>query len=67
MKHHLTNIILSLFSNHVVLKCAAKSMKIGLQIKIYRPKMVLKLNMDFCKIQETLFRVGYIIRITLAT
>ena len=33
MKHPHTNIILSLFSNPFVLKCAAKKLKIGLQIK----------------------------------
>ena len=42
-----SNIILSLFSIALVLKCAAKKkMKIGLQIKIKRPKMFL--NSDFC-------------------
>ena len=34
MKHTHTNIILSLFSIPLVLKCAAKMLKIGLQIKI---------------------------------
>ena len=45
MKRPHTNIILSLFSIHVVLKCAAKVRKIGLQIKIQCPKMFL--NRDF--------------------
>ena len=34
MEHLQTNIILSLFRIPLVLKCAAKSLKIGLQIKI---------------------------------
>ena len=34
MTHPHSNIILSLFSIHLVLKCAAKILKIGVQIKI---------------------------------
>ena len=34
VNHPHTNITLSLFSIPLVLKCAAKSLKIGLQIKI---------------------------------
>ena len=41
-----SNIILSLISSPLVLKCAAKILKIGLQIKIKRPKMFL--SGDFC-------------------
>ena len=46
MKHHRANIILSVFSIPFVLKCAAKILKIGLQIKIKRQKLFL--NRDFC-------------------
>ena len=51
MYHHAmtrphSNIILSLFSIPLVLKCAAKILKIGLQINIQRPKMLL--SRDFC-------------------
>ena len=46
MKHPHTNIILSLSNIHFVLKCAAKSLKIGLLIQNLRPKMFL--NRDFC-------------------
>ena len=41
-----TDIILSLFSIPLVLKCATKMLKIGLQIKIKGSKMFL--NRDFC-------------------
>ena len=41
MTHPHSNIILSLFSIPLVLKCAAKILKIGLQIKLKRPKMFL--------------------------
>ena len=46
VNHSHTNIILPWFSIPLVLKCAAKILKIGSQIKIYRPKMFL--NRDFC-------------------
>ena len=39
VNHPHTNIILSWFSIPLVLKCAAKILKIGLQIKILRPKI----------------------------
>ena len=46
MIHPHSNIILPLFSIPLVLKCAAKILKIDLQIKIQRPKMFL--SRDFC-------------------
>ena len=45
MRHRHTSITVSLFGNPLVLKCAAKSLKIGSQIKIQCPKMFL--NWDF--------------------
>ena len=41
MTHPHSNIVLSLFSIPLVLKCAAKFLKIGLQIKKICPKMFL--------------------------
>ena len=46
VNHPHKNIILSWFNIPLVLKCAAKILKIGMQIKIYHPKMFL--NRDFC-------------------
>ena len=46
LKHHNTNTVLSLFSIPFVLKCAAKILKVGLQIKKVMSKCVL--NKDFC-------------------
>ena len=45
VKHPHTSIILSWLSTPLVLKCATKILKIGLQIKIWCPKMFL--NRDF--------------------
>ena len=43
---HCHSNMLSLFNIPFVLNCATKILKIGLQIKIYCPKMFL--NRDFC-------------------
>ena len=47
MTHPHLNIILSLFSIPLVLKCEANILKIGCQIKILRPKKFL--SRDFCR------------------
>ena len=49
LNHPHKNIILSWLRIPLVLKCAAKILKIGLQIKMYRPNMFL--NRDFCMVK----------------